>query len=279
MRSLLFFAPIPAVLMSIVLMQFVGVSRFVWIQQVVVSVFALGLAYAMSRRNFVAVSTKWHIYLVLFLGLLLFLPPVLGSSPDPQRWLVLGGFRLYIAACVLPLLVLLLENLIHQRNTQAQIWIFFYPVIAAALAWQPDASQSLAVALIGLISIMRTDNRTVIKLMCIITLLVASILSSAQPDPLKPVSYVEGVIQLGATMHLSIAAILLLVLAIIPISLIWIGRRHQHTTFYLPALYYLVIDICAFLQLTPMPLLGFGAGPILGYALMAYACSRQIQQR
>lgn len=276
MRSLLFLAPIPALLMSIVLMRFADVSKILWIQQVVLGALALVCAYAFSNRRSSAWSTKSQVYLLVFLSLLLFLPPLLGSSTSPQRWLVLGGFRLYIAACVLPLILILLESLIHENRSDTSSWIFFYPVISLALAWQPDASQSLALAAIGVISIARSGARTLMKASCIVPLLVATMWSSAQPDPLQPVAYVEGVIQLAATIHIGFAGVSLLFVVLPPLILILMGRRYQQSGFFMLALYYLVIDVCAYLQLTPMPLLGFGAGPILGYAFMAYAANRKL---
>ncbi len=259
-------------------MRFADVSKILWIQQVVLGALALVCAYTFSnRRSSSSVwSTKSQVYLLVFLSLLLFLPPLLGSSTSPQRWLVLGGFRLYIAACVLPLILVLLESLIHENRRDTRLWIFFYPVISLALALQADASQSLALAVTGVIAIARSGARTWMKASCIVLLLAATMWSSAQPDPLQPVPYVEGVIQLAATIHIGFAGVSLLFVVLPPMVLILLGRRYQQPGFFMLALYYLVIDVCAYLQLTPMPLLGFGAGPILGYAFMAYAANRKL---
>jgi len=155
-------------------------------------------------------------------------------------------------------LLLLSEEL---KDAKAKIpWPLIAVIgIALALALQPDASQVTAFALACAVLFHRAP----------IALVLAGSVALAwkQPDPLKPVPYVEGVLELARGIG-PLAFIGALVALALPIGvLFWQARSHKSIPLASVALYYVVIDICAYLQLTPMPLLGYGAGPILGYFL------------
>ena len=92
-----------------------------------------------------------------------------------------------------------------------------------------------------------------------------------QPDPLLPVSYVEGVLDLAANAGPVALVAALAALALPLLMLSWQARASNDPALLSVAVYYLAIDVLAWRQLTPMPLLGFGAGPIVGYALVAAA--------
>ena len=96
-----------------------------------------------------------------------------------------------------------------------------------------------------------------------------------QPDPLLPVPYVEGVLDLAGAAGPAALAAALAALALPLLMLTPLARGSHDTAFLSVAIYYLAIDVLAWRQLTPMPLLGFGAGPIVGYALMVAAARRR----
>jgi hypothetical protein len=85
---------------------------------------------------------------------------------------------------------------------------------------------------------------------------------------------VEGVLDLAAAAGRVVLAAALAVLALPLLMLARQARQSNETALLSVAIYYLTIGVLAWRQLTPMPLLGFGAGPVVGYALMVAAVRR-----
>lgn len=96
-----------------------------------------------------------------------------------------------------------------------------------------------------------------------------------QPDPLLPVPHVEGVLDLAAAAGPVWFAAAVIALALPLLALARLARASNAPALLSVAIYYVVIDVLAWRQLTPMPLLGYGAGPIVGYALMAASARRR----
>ncbi len=94
------------------------------------------------------------------------------------------------------------------------------------------------------------------------------------PDPLAPVRYVEGAFVLAAEAS-PFALLAALIFAALPVTaFVWVARVTGSSGTCAVAVYYASLFALAPLQATPVPLLGFGAGPILGYCLVASAVSR-----
>ena len=100
-------------------------------------------------------------------------------------------------------------------------------------------------------------------------LLIGVIATWRLPDPLAPVPYVEGVFRLAADVSpWALAAAVLS--AVLPVAtLAHVARQNRSVGVLAVAVYLAGVFALAPLQVTPVPLLGFGAGPILGYFLAA----------
>ena len=87
------------------------------------------------------------------------------------------------------------------------------------------------------------------------------------PDPLAPVPHVEEVFALGLG-HSLFAGVAVIASAIALIVGLWM--QSVSGSFWLSAVaaYYTVLFICSTAGITPAPLVGYGAGPILGFGLM-----------
>lgn len=249
----LILSAIPAFFGSLFLMHRGGAPTSQLIQQIVVFCVAAVTCAALSRKRLVLTNKQ----LAVALGIAtvaLFLPLVLMSGDGPRRWLGLGGFRLYMASVALPITLLLLP---HVRG---MAWLLLR--IAAALAAQPDASQVTAFALASAALLSRSPLSLLARAGVSVALAGVAILAWLRPDPLQPVAYVEGVLPLALAAS-PVALIAALVALALPVIALF--RAGQAPV----ALYYLAIYFFAYHQLTPMPLLGFGIGPILGYFGMA----------
>src|ERR1044071_7931144 len=94
--SLLFWAAVPALALSIWLLHIAQLPRSTQILQVVVASLASFVFVVLARRRGMklAGNTEW---LALVLALTLFIPLLTNEQNGPERWLLLGGVRLYVA--------------------------------------------------------------------------------------------------------------------------------------------------------------------------------------
>ena len=251
----LILAALPAFLGSLFLMPRGGAGSAQLIQQAVVFALAALACTVLSRKPLVLTEKSCN--RALLVATLWVALPLLFPSSGPHRWLGAGGFRLYIASAVLPSVVLLLPQ---ARGA----WIALL-LIAVALAAQPDASQATAFALAGAAYLLRVPLSVLARVGLGVALAGAATVAWLRPDPLEPVSYVEGVLVLTQQVG-PLALGLALVALTLPIAaLLRLGQVAV-------AVYYAAILFFAYRQLTPMPLLGFGVGPILGYFGVASLC-------
>ena len=155
--------------------------------------------------------------------------------------------------------------------------IYAASVIAAAIALvlQPDASQLSAFALAMLVLVTALRSYLSLRVALLAVLLSCAVVAWQTPDPLAPVRYVEGVFDLAADVS-AFALLAALISAVLPvIALVWVVRGTSSSNGGLAVgTYYASLLALAPLQVTPVPLLGFGAGSILGYFLVAGVISR-----
>jgi len=267
----LFLAALPAIAMSVWLFQVAQAPRSVVIQQIAVTVVAaviVGVLVRLRRRSSEVCGT----WLVLALTVGLFVPLLIASPEGPKRWLALGAARLYVAPIVLPLIVFLLGAHVRSRL------VCFVSTIGAAIALvlQPDAAQLSAFSLAMILVLLLAPMPRLLGLAVSAFLICFAFVAWRIPDTLAPVRYVEGIFQLASEVSL-FALIAAIISAALPvIALIWIARTAASKAVMAVAIYYACLFAMAPLQVTPVPLAGFGAGPILGYMLVAGAISRTI---
>ena len=147
-------------------------------------------------------------------------------------------------------------------------------VAATALVLQPDASQLSAFALAMLLLLAASSAHLLLRWALVAVLVACTLVAWRIPDPLAPVRYVEGVFHLAAEIS-PLALLAALISAAMPVmALVWVARVTRSIGTLAVAVYYTSLFALAPLQVTPVPLLGFGAGPILGYFLVAGAIAR-----
>jgi len=240
----LIWAALPALLGSLFLMHRGGAGQV----QVLLQLLTFCAAAALAHRPLTLTERQRTAFLaVAALALLL---PLLLPGAGPHRWLGAGGFRLYIASAVLPSTLLLVPQMRHAWGALL--------VIAAALVAQPDASQATVFALAGLVVLLRAPLPWKARVGIGLGLLGSAVLAWSRPDPLQPVSYVEGVLVLAQHVGPLTLGLALIALALPLVAFVRAGHLAV-------AVYYAAVMFFAYRQLTPMPLLGFGVGPILGY--------------
>ena len=263
----LIIAAIPALLGSFLILNFVAAPPSLLVQQVVVALLAVVAATFALRHSQKSIALKVRPWLLMSMAVLL-CAPILSTSSAPHRWLGFFGFRLYIAPVVLPIFLLIWYRTFSGDKTTASLSIIAALVIGMGLYVQLDAAQLTAFAIATVPLIWISDKSLLMRLLPVAVLLGAAAASWNIPDPLTPVPYVEGVFILAA--RLSNWALLSAVIAVaLPVlSLAWFAYRMRSLGVFSVSLYFTALFLLAPAQVTPVPLLGFGAGPILGYFLM-----------
>ena len=270
---LLLCAAIPALIGSLLLMRTAGVGGALLVQQVVVSGLSFAAAVALPRlpRGKTLARAAWVVAAAV---ILVWTPLWWRAGDEPRRWLSWGGLRIYVAAMVLPPAIVLLARALHSTSARPVWPQGAIAAVGAALAAQPDASQATAFALACGIPLCTTPGRPSAKAVMFAALVTCAVWAWRQPDPLLPVPHVEGVLDLARAAGPLALATAVASLALPPVALVLLSNAFGDAGLLAVAIYFGAVDALAWFQLTPMPLLGFGAGPILGYVAMVLLAPR-----
>ena len=241
-----------------------GIPVRIWMQNpIYIAVFAfvacMGMNVRIPARAVVAVSA--------LLIALTFLGQDIGGV---HRWLSLPGFTLNAGAAVLPASIIALRRLADERRTW---WCLGGAAsIAGMLYMQPDAYQLLAFALPVLALLIGGDFHKALKWSVSGILVLLTLLSWLHLDTLVPASHTEGILTLlrKQSMLLYIAGILSLLP--VPAGLVISGIRENRKSWTDIGLYYAMMSIAALSGRFPVPFMGYGASPILGYFIMIWLC-------
>lgn len=206
-------------------------------------------------------------------GILLAAPLALAATllnPGQEgvhRWVDVGPVHVNVAAMLLPASVVALATLPASRWS----WLAVAGMLGL-LVLQPDASQAVALGA-GIIVILASLHAPALVRAggaAVIVLAVAA--ACIRPDPLAPVPEVEGIMGLAWASSPLVAAIAAVLLAATALSPLWLSRRRPSFT---PAV---ALAACCCVQALapafgafPVPLVGIGMSPILGFWLGAGA--------
>lgn len=248
---------LPAILVGALAMISFGVASSVWIQQILIWFIGtvISAVYLISYKN--KKSREGNLVYILILLVLLILPFLFNDLDGVHRWLNLGPINLYIASIILPLLIILLWQIASNKREPYII------VTLLILLFQPDAGQLTAFAGVSVLLVWRSINN---RLVIVLTTLVIALLVGFSwyfLDDLAPVPFVEQIIFLVADMGnvWLIIGILSLIMLLLPFFLY--GRENIISLSL--GIYFSLTMMVTFPGHFPMPVMGFGISPIIGY--------------
>ena len=270
-NSKLLFIALPAVVASMAVLTFGAVGRSTWIIQVLAICLACALALVgaqLTRRTNARSPAGWIIVLTL-LGIAV---PLIGDAPGPERWASLGPVNLYMAPLLLPSFLVACSVWIARGGRSQPFALTAIVGASVLLAAQPDASQALALLAASAVAVARSPSGSAVSIVALAFAALATAWAFSQPDPLQPVAHVEGVfaLALGHSLFAGAAVIASAAALVVGLHLNSSGGR---TWLSVVAVYYAVLFACSVAGLTPAPLIGYGAGPLLGFGLMVAAAS------
>ncbi|HJQ37351.1 MAG TPA: hypothetical protein VKB93_09445 [Thermoanaerobaculia bacterium] len=240
---------LPALLLGVAWMRQAGVPTVVYMQNVAAAVAGAVIAVYSPRRR------VWPIALLLLLATL-----VVAGVQGVHRWIRIGPITIHMAFLVIPLVLVELDRLL--RDARLAIASGTMLIVATILAIQPDAGQATAFAGASTLLLIVHWKRNPLAIAGMLALLITlACLSFLRRDPLAPVPYVEEIAiriaQQGAAW--AIAVVIALILLIVPFVV-------RTTSAALAIAAYLALAIAAsYWGHFPVPVLGYGMSPIIGY--------------
>ena len=253
-------AALPSLSLGVVWMRQFGIPAAVYLQNVAAAVAGLLVAvyghrrYASRRRGLAITGAA----VVLLLATLM-----VEGVQSVHRWVRIGPLTFHVASLSIPLVLAELDRTLRAARLSLACGVIL--MIAAILAIQPDAGQATAFAGSSIVLLVLHVKRKRIAFAAILALLALAALSLLRADPLAPVPHVEEIAiriaQQGPAWQ--VAAIGALALLIVPFVVPTVAASASAQC---AVAVYLALDIAAsYWGNFPVPVLGYGMSPILGY--------------
>lgn len=253
-------APLPALLIGIVAMRSLGVSTAAWSINIAATAFGL-LIWFVGRRLPPPTRRATRALLAAASIVAILLPFASEGMLGVHRWVSVAGLRLHASAVAAPLLILCV-------TAAASHGIISALAIGATggiiLALQPDAAQATSFAAACAVVLVRAGRPRQVLLTAAL-LLAVSIASFVRHDPLPPVAHVEGIFDVVASGGPGPAAMATAALLLLPVPFFVAWDRHRHSTALALGVYVALTLLAPFWGTFPVPVMGYGASPIVGY--------------
>lgn len=217
-------------------------------------------------------NTPLPVGLVLSITLIGIAAPMFWDKPGPARWLSLGSLSLYLAPVFLPTFLVAWSNCVDRHGMWQRMALIAIVSASVLLALQPDASQALALLIGASIFIAKASEKSRSVILALLLMAVFTAWAFARPDPLEPIAYVEGVFSLSLGYSVFLGAAVIASAAALIVSL-QLKASSEGNYLSAVAAYYAALYACSVVGLTPAPLIGYGAGPWLGFGLVVGAIS------
>lgn len=265
--KLLNFIPViitaPAIILGIVAMYFNSISSSIWIQNIIFYIVIAMISYCVVCSKAKVVSSNLNSTYIVVSLVLLILTFISPSMEGVHRWVSLGIINLNISMIILPIMIVELWKLSQVKGLG--VTLFLTIVISSILFIQPDASQLTAFSIPMMIILCNRSDKKVFQLAISIILTLLIILSWIFLDGLATVDYVENIVQLVANMGSVWLVVGVISLVLLPMPFIFFPIKEVKLLSICIGLYFLIILISTVFGNFPVPLMGYGISPIIGY--------------
>lgn len=249
------FAPAPALVVGAVVMHGGDIPSMIWQLNLAAGLVGLVLAAIVMARAPSAAPKSGISGAALIVGLTVLSGTLLAPGIDGvHRWLPVGPVPIHGAALLLPALLVLLVEL------RWDLAIATASAVLIILLSQPDVAQagSFCAAWIAIVLYRRERGSTAV----VVSALLIAAATLLRKDPLDPVPHVEGILGMAVSHGMLLGCVAVISVAMVPLSLVVLLRR--------PVGIALGVYVAGMLMATslghyPVPFLGYGVSPILGY--------------
>ncbi|HEV2736076.1 MAG TPA: hypothetical protein VGV85_14610 [Longimicrobiaceae bacterium] len=260
-------APVPALLLGVLVMRASGVPAALWGQNAAAWAAGALLCLGLRRTRTSPPRERWADAAVVLAGAALIATLVAPGMQGVHRWLKLGPVRLHAAAVLLPLLLAALPALARVRGWWASALVA--AGVALALFLQPDAAQATAFAAGAAVLLLPGAGGRLPRLAGLLPLPLLAGLAWGRRDPLAPVPHVEEILGLAAGLGAGWGVAAAASLALLPAPFLVAGRGAASRAGLALGTYVAVTCLAPLAGSFPVPVMGYGVSPILGYLLGA----------
>ncbi|MBP1042374.1 hypothetical protein I6N95_15240 [Vagococcus sp. BWB3-3] len=261
----LYLIMLPAIFIGTMAMVKNNLPLSIWIQNIIIWMLGcfLGLLFLNLSKKRKSTKSRSDFIPILMTILLLIIPFFTSNSNNIHRWLSIGPILIYTASIFLPLAIIYFDKTIIHYPEGYTLGLVL--IILLILLFQPDAGQltsfSCAISLI----IFRKIDKPVLKYTSLFVLIIFITLTWVFIDNLAPVSYVENILFLVKDMGMLwfIFGIISLILLVLP----FFTLRAYHWSYVSLGVYFLTEILVTFFGNFPMPIMGYGISPIIGYMI------------
>lgn len=236
-----------------------NVPIMIWMQNITVILLAAIVVFGTSKYR-----VKLNYKIIVFVSILLLGSTFWGPGIEGvHRWLRVPLFTLNISTIVIPITIAALYRLIEEMQFAASL--IGIGVIAILLFLQPDAAQLLAFSIPMIAIMLKSKISKIITAGFSVALFLLTLRSWMKLDSLQPVNYTEGI--LGLLFDTSIILYIWGIIALlwIPVCLFLICQKENRTMCVLITMYYWMMLLATFIGNFPVPFMGYGLSPILGF--------------
>jgi cell division protein FtsW (lipid II flippase) len=219
--------------------------------------------FILTRKSKIKNNSSTNTTTIVVAVILLSLTFIGSGIEGVHRWVSVGPIKFYVAVIVLPIIIIELWKLLQIKNWWFSAAITI--VISILITLQPDASMLTAFAIPMIMLLWYKSNNNIFR-SCIVVLLSALIIISwVFLDGLSPVSYVENIVGLVANMGIIWLSLGIISLAILPLPFIFFSPPKYKLLSVSLGMYFIIILISTLFGNFPVPLMGYGVSPIIGY--------------
>lgn len=259
-----YFFMLPSIFIGILAMISYGVPTIIWIQNIIIwllgTIFGCVYLIRNKRKQLSNMNLSLTFFIIVFL---LVLPFWFNGLDGVHRWISFGFIKINVASVFLPLLIIHLWKL-SKNNNVLFIGLTYFALIL--MLFQPDAGQVTAFASAIAIILWNKINSKMLRLLNLTLLAILVIISWLFLDDLEPVPYVEQIILLVADMGIVWLFLGVISLLLLIFSFYYYVKKTTIISISL-GVYFLMTMIVTSFGNFPMPIMGYGTSPILGYLI------------
>lgn len=258
-----FIYALPSVLIGIVVMYLQGISATIYMQNLVFLILGSIIACIYIKQRFTVKNTYETIIVCILILCSTFIS---AGIENIHRWISIGPLRLNVAFIFLPILLISINKLI-EIDKQNISYICMIAVVIILLL-QPDASMTTAFSG-ALIPIICSNYKSKVNAGIVLSILfIFVVISWLNLDSLPAVSYVENIIILAKEsgwIYLLFSVFSFFIM-LVPFAIINIQKSNIVISMSLGS-FFIIVILCTIFGNFPVPLMGYGISPIIGYML------------
>lgn len=254
---------LPSVVIGAVAMYLNKISIGIWSQNIVALIISGSISYLFLKEKPKLSKRNSFGFIVPITIILLFLTFLDSGLDGVHRWVSIGPIKLNVASIMLPILIIELWRILKVLNWWYSMIITI--LVSILLALQPDASQTTGFIFPMIILLLSKANKSVIRYSIISLISVIPIISWIFIDSLPPIDYVEEIVLMVKTLGIVWFMIGIGSLALLPLPFIIFPSKNYRLISMCLGLYFIIILISTLFGNFPVPLMGYGISPIIGY--------------